>query len=480
MLFRLAFRHLLVRKSRALFLLAGYGIGAGVMLVLLGVGQAMLIQSSDVSLVGGGELTVLPEGIDIEGLRTGALSGMYFGIDRARFVTRQLIGGPRHRGLVSAVSPVIEQKLIYLTRGSRTLTLRAGGEIPSRAAAVGAGLRLTAGAWEDTPADLAFVSPSPGQLYDEVDHFHRPPVADSTWGEWHYFNVVTGPDEWWYISFLLGGQVGGAPEHWGGQLLVTQHRRGGTVRRFTADVPAEQVTFDTATADLVLGDHSVRQHEGVYRVRGQAAGASFDFSLVPEPHLYFPSVELAEGELPSGYTVPALRASATGRFCSDGACRTVTNADAYHDHNWGVWRGTTWEWGMGRGTASSLLYGGVLREERDTTVRAARFFLALFDSLGILQVYRFDEIRRAGTLPARGAADVTAPASLDVTASRGRDTLRLQIRIIDAQASRSGAGSFGRWFLQMRGEFRLEGTAGGRVVRDEGRGFFETWLGGKR
>ena len=34
----------------------------------------MLDQSRDVSLVGGGEITVLPQGIDVEAMRTG---GMY-------------------------------------------------------------------------------------------------------------------------------------------------------------------------------------------------------------------------------------------------------------------------------------------------------------------------------------------------------------------------------------------------------------------
>ena len=41
-----------------LFLLVGYGLGVGVMIVLLSVGEAMLDQSRDVSLIGGGELTV--------------------------------------------------------------------------------------------------------------------------------------------------------------------------------------------------------------------------------------------------------------------------------------------------------------------------------------------------------------------------------------------------------------------------------------
>ena len=120
MLLTLAFRHLWVRKLRSLFLLLGFALGVGVMVVLLSVGQAMLDQSRDVSLVGGGEITVLPQGIDIEAMRTGGLGGMFFAIDRARFLTRQVLGGPRHAGLVRTVAPAIEGKLLYLCK--------AGGE----------------------------------------------------------------------------------------------------------------------------------------------------------------------------------------------------------------------------------------------------------------------------------------------------------------------------------------------------------------
>ena len=129
----LAFRHLLVKKGRSLFLLLGYGLGVGVMIVLLSVGQAMLEQSQDVSLVGGGELTVLPQGIDVEAMRTGGVSGMFFGIARARFLFRHLLGGPRHAGRVAAVAPALENKLVYLRHGDRAVVARAGGEIPSRA-----------------------------------------------------------------------------------------------------------------------------------------------------------------------------------------------------------------------------------------------------------------------------------------------------------------------------------------------------------
>src|SRR4029453_5248013 len=131
MILTLALRHLWVRKRRSALLLLGFALGVGVMILLLSVGEAMLDQSRDVALVGGGEVTVLPLGIDVEAMRTGGVSGMFFGIDHARFLTRQLLGGPRHADVVRAVAPAIEEKILYLERRGVSFPVRAGGEIPS-------------------------------------------------------------------------------------------------------------------------------------------------------------------------------------------------------------------------------------------------------------------------------------------------------------------------------------------------------------
>lgn len=525
MLATLAFRHLLVRKLRSLFLLLGFALGVGVMIVLLSVGEAMLDQARDVSLVGGGELTVLPQGIDIEAMRTGGLSGMFFGIERARFLTRVVLGGARHGNLVSTVAPAIEGKLLYLCPvrdECRATAVRAGGEIPSRAAALGAGLTLRAGRWTDLPADSAYILPGPGRLYDELDRFHLPARADSSWGEWHYFNLVTGPDEWWYVTFLVGGAlassnvrpaagksglgigpeaarrgdatvrdgvpvaaddgrgrtaltgVSGAP--WGGRVLVTRRRRDGRYDRYTREVPAAGVTIDTAGADLTIGSSTVRQRDGLYRIVAEAAGAAgtvrLDLALRPLANRYFPPVELREEELLSGYVVPGLAAVATGRICASARCDSIRRAPAYHDHNWGVWRDVTWEWGAGRGPRLSLLYGGVYESGTVTSP----FFLTLVDSLGVRQVLRFRRIDYRGSLPAEGAADVTAPARFELVGTRGADSVRLAVRVRHALATEMGAGGFRRFFLQMRGSFELGGRVGGGPLEERGEGFFETYL----
>lgn len=477
----LAFRHLLVRRVRSLVLLAGFGLGVGVMIVLLSVGEAMLAQSRDVALVGGGEVTVLPQGVDLDALRTGGMAGMFFGIDRARFVARGLVGGPRHADVVAAVSPAIEDQLLYLCPGAEgecaPLTVRAGGEIPSRAAAVGSGLDVVAGSWADSPADVAWIAPTPDQLYDELDRFHIPPVRDSSWGEWHYFNVVTGPDEWWYVTLLIGGEVPDGT--WGGGVLVTRHRPDGTVQRFTAGAPADQVRFDTTAADLTVGRSNVSQTNGIYHVRLQAdsAGESLrgEFELRPLPNRWFPPLELSDDSFVSGYVVPALAASATGRLCLGRSCTSFEDAPAYHDHNWGVWRDVSWEWGAARGAELSLLYGGVYGPAETSVTSASPFFLALLDSLGVRQVLRFRTVSYEGARAATGARGRPAPERFTLVAARETDSVRLDVAVSDVQASPAGTAD-SLWFLQMRGRFALTGVLAGQQVSDTGSGFFETYV----
>jgi hypothetical protein len=482
----LAFRHLLVRKVRSVVLLIGFALGVGVMIVLLSVGQALLDQSRDVSLVGGGEVTLLPQGIDVEAMRTGGISGMFFGIDRARFLIRQAVGGPRHASLVRSVSPMIEGKLLYLQRGNRIITARAGGEIPSRARAVGSGLEVISGGWHDTAADSMYIAPSPEQLYHELDRFHIPAQPDSTWAEWHYFSLVISPSEWWYITFLVGGEVGQTGEtsdRWGGQLLLTHRRPDGKYVRYSTRHPSTAVTFDTSRADLRLGPNTVRQRGGVYLLQARtpgAAGVRFDLSLRPAPNRYFPPVELREDEFVSGYVVPALVGSASGTICVRDRCSRFSDARAYHDHNWGVWRDVTWEWGAARGSNLALLYGGVYGADRSagSSASAVRspFFLTLVDSLGVQQVLRFRTVEYSGSRPAAEAEAFRSPERLELLATRDADSVRVRVQVVDALATEMKTSGFRRGFLQMRGHFTLAGMVLGKAVADSGSGFFETYV----
>jgi len=201
----LARRNLTLRPWRSALLLGGFGLGVGVMIVLLAIGEAMLTQARDERLVGGGDITVLPEGIDVEVMKTGGVGGLFFSISNARFLDLQLLSNPRNAPGVETVAPQIVDKLVYLrTPDGRERAVRATGELPSRSALVGAVPALAQGRWEDDALDRRWRAPTPAELRSDIDHFHLPPrdaENRESWGEWHYFNVLSADRKRW--GFLL-------------------------------------------------------------------------------------------------------------------------------------------------------------------------------------------------------------------------------------------------------------------------------------
>jgi len=491
----LALRNLVLRPWRTAFLLLGYSLGVSVMIVLLSIGEALLSQARDEKLVGGGSVTVLPEGIDVEVMKTGGLGGLFFSIDHARFIYRQLLAAPRLASNVSAVAPQIEGKLLYArTADGREVPVLAGGELPSRTAAVGAMPPIVAGAWSDDGADRRWADPRPEELRHDIDHFHLPPPAarnDPTWAEWHYFNVLSADRKRWaFISFMVGGEVPNGK--WGGQVLITLHEEGGASRRFVAGALPSAVQFSTNNANLKIGDASVVVlSDGRYAVRARAleehGGGTVDVALTvsPAPGAYFPGAELSEGANISGYVVPGLRASATGSICVNSKCEHYEDAQSYHDHNWGVWRGVTWEWGASRAGEFTLLYGRV--QPADSTIATQPLFVYVTDSLGFVGLFRPREIQYEDGKTIRvGNVSLNVPSKGTMVDVRGDDTLRVDLTIEDASATDTrtsvergdalAARRLGKpYFVQMKGLMRISGRIAGRSLNGEGAGFFETY-----
>ncbi len=495
MIWRLALRTLSVRPWRTLALLAGYAIGVGVMIVLLSIGEAMMAQGREERLVGGGTVTVLPEGLDLEVLKTGGLGGMYFSIPNARFVYEQMLTSPRWADTIVAVAPQIEGKLLYLRlKDDRLLTLRATGEIPSRSAAVGAAPTITAGRWEDDDEDRAWSMPTPRERLAAMDHFHETPAAApdrATWAEWHYFNLRTpDADRWAFLTFALAGDV---PQgDWRGEVSLTWHQTGRAARRFAMTVPREAVRYSTTDADLTLGGSSVRLDEaGRYVVTatareiGVATGATARVALVvtPEPRAYFPNAAIGGDDLLSGYAVPVLRGTVHGEICLDARCTRFDAAPAYHDHNWGTWRAVAWEWGVVQAGSFGLLYGRV--ERTDALAVSEPLFLYLTDSLGFRTLMRpkrihYDDTRRVVV----AGVPVMVPARATLEDIRGADTLTLALDVEDAMVTdiRDRQRGDGSWrdaprpyFVQLKGRATLRGRVGGRAIDATGVAFFETY-----
>jgi hypothetical protein len=492
----IARRQLLHRPWRTALLLGGFGLGVAVMIVLLSVGDAMVRQASEEKLVGGGDVTVLPEGIDIEVMKTGGLGGLFFSIAKARFIALQLLGSPRLADDVATVAPQIEGKLLYLsTRNGRELAVRATGELPSRTAAVRGAPPLVAGEWADDALDARWGAPTPEELAHDIDHFHHTPAESAnrdSWGEWHYFNVLSDDRQRWaFITLMAGGAV---PDgRWGGQVLVTMHERGRPPRRFSARVPSAAVRLSTVDANVQFGSSSVTVDSiGRYRVRVRAADEvngepiAVDLTIAPSPRAYFPGADLGSGDFTSGYAVAGLRADATGTLCVSNACDSFASAQSYHDHNWGSWRGVTWEWGAARAGSGAVLYGRV--QPPDSLQSVTPFFVYVVDSLGFRALFRPRRIDYVddGTVRVPGGS-LRVPSSGVMRDVRGRDTLELRLFVDDVTATDTRQGLVDRgetaaaralprpWFLQLQGRIALRAVIDGKRIDASGHGFFETY-----
>jgi len=492
MIAQLALRNITYRPWRSVLLFFGYGVGVAVMIVLLSIGEAMLSQARNEKLVGGGSITVLPEGLDVEVMKTGGIGGLFFSIDHASFLYRQLFAAPRYRDEISAVAPQIEGRLLYLrTSDGREYPVHASGEIPAATVGVGAAPEIAEGKWENDEGDRRWVAPTPAELRHEIDHFHLPgdSIANrETWAEWHYFNVLSeGGKRWAFISFIVGGDVTGTK--WGGKVGITLREENGAARRFGATLDRSQVRFSTTDANLAFGDsHVTVLPNGDYEVRAKAGNADISLVVHPAPFAYFPGVSMGTGSFVSGYTVPALRASASGTLCVDGQCEKLTDAQSYHDHNWGVWRGVTWDWGASRAGQYTFLYGRVFPP--DSSASDPPLLVYLIDSVGFRAVFRPRLISYEDTRIIRsGAVVLHVPSLARFLDIRGDDTLRVDISIDDAIATDTrpqsakegergdplGTEKARPYFIQMKGTARISGRIEGQPLVGTGTGFFETY-----
>jgi len=470
MILRLAAAEIRNRPGRAAFLLAGYALGVAVMVVLLAVGEAMLTQAQDKELVGGGDVVLVPAGVSTEMLKAGGVGSLFLGVDHARFIHRNLLESPRAAAEhgVTAASPIVDGAQVELLARGRPWKAIATGEIPSRTAAAGAAPRVLSGRWGDTDADRRWAAPTEHDVLREMDHFHQPRGAalDSTWAEWHYFNVILGDGRWIYLTLSVGGRIG-EPGRWGGGVLLTVREPGGEHRSLTRRVPDTAVRMDTLSPDLLLGGAgSVRLDGATYVVHATAGGARVDLRVTPAPRRYFPPTDLGGSTLISGYVAPALYATAQGTVCLP-RCEPVSGAQAYHDHNWGVWRDVSWEWGSASDSAVSLLYGVV----RGDSTSTEGMFAYVVDGRGVRGVYRPRAIEWLETQPkAVPGATLRVPRRFRFEDPRRGFRVTVDVAAVHATDQNRPRR---RWFIQMRGTATVEEN--GRVI---GRlpGFFETYV----
>ncbi len=490
-----------LRPQRTLFLLLGFAVGVMVMTVLLSVGTAVLQQALDEDLTGGGDIVLLPFGIDISVLKTGGVTSMHFDIPNGRFLTRELLSTRRLSG-VDTVSPELTRVYATLAHDGREQLVRVDGVVPSRYRALWPAM---AASFQDGAGERAYVDPDLIAMLNEIDAFH-PPVVDSTqtWAEWHYFNYHDEAGRSIYVSVSAIATAGdlAASGYSRSVVLFEMVDQDGERTKIVDILPGRGVAASHRSPDLIVGLNTVHLDSRGYRVHlalsdSLARPITLVLDLKPEPHQIIPPITPMGSETPFGYVVPVVRGRMRGHV-SIGGVTFPLDGIGYHDHNWGHFRDAVWDWGIVHAGELSVLYG---RFATSIDVLATQPVLfALFDADGprpFVLTHDYDVVwKPAGAARPSGpprtritqndaaSSQDVEPAGVLLRAVSGDDSLSIRIDVERRFVSETGGGETPlfradatkrSYFFQMEGAARLTGRVDGKRVDTRGHAYAETF-----
>ena len=146
----------------------------------------------------------------------------------------------------------------------------------------------------------------------------------------------------------------------------------------------------------------------------------------------------------------------------------------YHDHNWGFWKGVSWQWGQAQQGDLSLIYGRVFPPPEAADPERIPGFVGALGPDGPLG-YSTD-VRITETNDDKGQ-----PRSITLRTRSTSLSLDLRFDVASTVTSRmQGALGGGMNFLQMRGEYTVSGRAGSRDIAFTAPGAAETFRGSRR
>ena len=460
MIGRLAFRSLTAHPVRSLVLAAGFGVGVGVMAILLGVAAIVLEQAESPELVGGGDVLI----------RVGPQVP-------ARLLLAGTLQSDALRPRVRAASPFHSTDL-FLHRDGRTTRVFAHGGIPSLERALEDRETRGIDAWRDSPADLAWKADTPDKVLRSIDSFHTIPDApewSGSWAEWLYFNGRAANARF-YLTFLVGPRVPDGRRAAGVRLQLERNGRMETYG--SAALLTEQEAL--RAPDLQIGSSAVRLEGMRYHVHLDVAGSKGgrvlgDLTLDASPGRLVPPIEIrgARGWI-TGYVVPVMSGPLGGTLSVSGEPVPLSGGTGYHDHNWGFWQGVSWQWGQVQHEDVSFIYGRVFppREAADPD-RFPGFVGALGPDgpLGYATNVQISETNGPGDRPKTIAVRARGTA-IDLT-------LRFDVASAVTTHMAQGPLANGVDFLQLRGDYTVSGRAGGRDVTFSAPGAAETFRGAR-
>ena len=458
MIGRLALRSLTAHPIRSAVLAAGFGAGVAVMAILLGVAAIVLEQAQSPALVGGGDVLI----------RSSASVP-------ARMVLAGTLQSATLRPQIKTASPFHRDSL-YLLHDGRVTRVDARGGIPSLEHSLGDPETTQVANWHDTAADVAWTSESPAGVLRQIDRFHDIPDVPrwaGSWAEWLYFNG-RGRDARFYLTFMVGPRTTGDRRAAGVRL---QLERNGTVESFTGAADLSDAEALRAP-DLTIGSNQVTLNGLTYHLtldltdaRGKRVRGSL--SLTASPGKLVPPIEISgAGGWRTGYVVPVMNGALDGTLQVGDATISLQGGSGYHDHNWGFWEGVSWQWGQVQEGDLSLLYGRVFAPPEAADPDRIPGFVGVLGPdgpIGYATDVRISEQNDAAGRPTAISISGRGP-SLNVTARFDVDS---------AVTSRAQQGPIANQlqFLQLRGRYTVNGTAGTRTFQFTAPGAAETFRG---
>jgi hypothetical protein len=454
---RLALRSLTAHPVRSAVLSVGFGAGVAVMAILLGVAQIVLQQAQSPDLVGGGDV-VIRVGRDIPAslLLSGTLQAEAL---RSRIVT---------------AAPTQTADL-YLASGGQRIRVAGRGGVPSLERALGDRETSTTDAWQDTEADRAWAHTSPAAALREIDRFHQVPDAPAwadSWAEWLYFNG-RGKDARFYLTFLVGPRTPNGRRAAGVRLQLQRDDH-------TENYSASALLTDAEVAgapDLTIGASTVRLDGQRYRLHldleGPAgSGVAGDLVLEGSPGRLVPPIEMlgAKGWR-TGYVVPVMSGALSGSLTIRGETLSL-DGTGYHDHNWGFWKGVSWQWGQAQHEGVSVVYGRVFPPADAADRDRLPGFVGVLGPDGPLGFATNVRIEETNTADGR-------PTAITVRALGSGVDVTLRFDVASAVTTRMAQGPLANNvnFLQLQGRYTVSGRAAGRTLDFTAPGAAETFRG---
>jgi hypothetical protein len=453
----LAVRSLTAHPVRSAVLAAGFGVGVSVMAILLGVADVVLTQARSSDLVGGGDVVIhLEPSVPARMVMSGTLQSN-------QLRNRVKLAGPSH-----------STSLYLIKETGAALRVDAHGGIPSIAQAMGDPEVARNREWRDTPEDVAWTQATPEAVLRQIDRFHEVPDApmwQDSWAEWLYFNG-RARDARFYLTFMVGPTEPDGSRSAGVRL---QFDRNGHVENFSA--PGRLSQQDALRApELTIGSNRVKLDGLRYVIdldlRGEGGReARGRISIEASPGRLVPPIEIGGAHgWRTGYVVPVMSGQLAGTLDVAGEQISFDGGAGYHDHNWGFWRGVSWQWGQAQEGDLSLIYGRVFPPRDAADPERIPGFVGALGPDGPLGYATNVTIAEMNDPQGQ-------PKTITVTArSRLLEvTMRFDVASMVTTRMAQGMLANGLNFLQMRGQYTVNGHAGEREIDFTAAGSAETF-----